>query len=149
MHAPIYAHPMPDIFLFQTESHTVTDEASIPLLLSRLLSRHMSAAARVDDCDQSLKQALTERDRALEELARVNAEAAGLHQMLQDTQELLRNRDASSSAGLAKIQAEFNAAVDLNEKQNALAITLEAKVMQRIRKMRFLFRIHVIYCLLL
>ncbi len=108
---------------------SVVSDENIPLLLSRMLSRHLSAAVRVADCDQELRQVQSERDRALDELARVSAEASGLHQKLVDAQELARSRDQSSGAEFAKLQAEFNAAVDLNEKQNALAITLEAKVL--------------------
>ena len=105
----------------------INDEA-LPTFLSGLLSKHLSAVVRVDDCMQELRTVRFDRDRALEELAHTSAEAMGLRKQIFNIQNDIAEKDQRNEDGIKKMQREFATAVELNEKQNALAITLEAKV---------------------
>lgn len=88
----------------------------------------MSSHAKLEECQRELHLATSERDAAVEKASRQATEAAALKQRLADAQSSWTAKEADLSEKYKKIQVEFSQAVALNEKQNALAITLEAKV---------------------
>lgn len=88
----------------------------------------MSSVAALDECERRYRDAAGERDRLSAVLSQVSAEAAGLRQRLADSKESSEGRESSYEDRYQKLKQDLEMAVSLNEKQNALTITLEAKV---------------------
>lgn len=88
----------------------------------------MSAVADLEACERQLRDTTDERDHLSSEVARATAEVAGLKQRLSDIQETSEGKEHHYHDKYRKMEADLSMAVCLNEKQNALTITLEAKV---------------------
>lgn len=88
----------------------------------------MSSVTTLDSCERQLRDAVADRDHLANELARSTAEASGLRQKLTDMQESSEGKEHTLNDKYRKMESDLSLAVSLNEKQNALTITLEAKV---------------------
>ena len=106
---------------------TISDE-TLPTIVSQALARHMSSVATLDSCERQLRDAVAERDHLANELARSTAEVSGLKQKLTDIQASSEGKEHTLNDSFRKMESDLSLAVSLNEKQNALTITLEAKV---------------------
>jgi hypothetical protein len=124
----------PEVFNQGRNFDDFVDDQDIPNLLARALGRNLSSSAKLSDYERDIRTACTERDQAIEDVKRLSSEINTLKAYIEELETDDQHKENSNAQAMLKLQEEFTSAVALNEKQNALALTLEAKIEELRRK---------------
>ena len=88
----------------------------------------MSAMSSLRICEKQLQEMQREKRVMSEESAKLGAENSGMKQKLENMHEAFEGKESALVEQCRKLDSDLSMAASLSEKQNALTITLEAKV---------------------
>lgn len=105
-----------------------TPDGDLPSLLSKTLMHHINATNRLREYESEVMDLRRANSILHQKASTVSAQNSGLQQSIHDTQQHLQTSHREHSSFEATMQQEIDNAAELAERQNALIVTLEAKV---------------------